>query len=209
MFFRPSPVSSYFLFTCYLTDDTCCFFYAIFWNQTKPVCYFARGWTRSHTQVMRPSSASTLIASTRRSSFMSFPQEHDATVTASYDRYLPRHFGASQSSSQRSAASRVPTLSKLGALGIGLTKLLADRDSDVGRDGIKETCCHDCESIVDSNTGFTEQSDFPSHALPRFWIAAQNTEYCGSKFLRLVYCCRFHSFLSLWISTFPEPLLLP
>ena len=39
------PVSSYFLSTCYFTDDTCCLSCAIDWNQTKPVCNSARGWT--------------------------------------------------------------------------------------------------------------------------------------------------------------------
>ena len=47
---------------------------------------------------------------------MSFPQEYDATITASEDLNLPRHSGAS-SSSQHSAASRVPPLLKLGSLG--------------------------------------------------------------------------------------------
>ena len=70
------PVSSYFLFTCYITDDTCCLSYAVDWNQTKPVCSFARGWTawpsgRSDpkTQVVSPSSSSMSAASTRRSTF--------------------------------------------------------------------------------------------------------------------------------------------
>ena len=39
------PVSSYFLFTCYLTDDTCFLSRAIDWNWTKLVCNSARGWT--------------------------------------------------------------------------------------------------------------------------------------------------------------------
>ena len=38
-------VCSYFLFTCILTDDTCCLSLAIDWNQTEPMCYFAREWT--------------------------------------------------------------------------------------------------------------------------------------------------------------------
>ena len=78
---------------------------------------------------------------------MSFPQEYDATITASEDLNLP---GAS-SSSQHSAASWVPTMSKLGALGASLTKVLADRDSVVGRTGIKETCADmDRETVVSS-----------------------------------------------------------
>ena len=81
---------------------------------------------------------------------MSFPQEYDATITASEDLNLPRHSGAS-SSIQHSAASRVPTLSKLGASGTGLTKVLADRDSVVGRTGIKETCADmDRDTVVSS-----------------------------------------------------------
>ena len=72
------------------------------------------------------------------------------TITASVALELPRRFGVSQSSSQRSAASRVHTLSKLGALETGLTKVLADRDSDVGRDGIKGTGAEMDREIVDS-----------------------------------------------------------
>ena len=48
---------------------------------------------------------------------MSFPQEYDVTITASVALELPRRFGASQSSSQRSAASRVHTMSKTWCIG--------------------------------------------------------------------------------------------
>ena len=64
-------------------------------------------------------------------------QKHE--ITASVDLNLPRHSGAS-SSSQHLAASKVSTLSKLGASGTSLPKVLADRDSVVGRTSIKETC---------------------------------------------------------------------
>ena len=69
---------------------------------------------------------------------MSFQQEYDATNTASEDLDFPRHSGAS--SSQHSAASRVPSLLKLGSLGTGLTKVLADYNSVSSRARIKETC---------------------------------------------------------------------
>ena len=70
---------------------------------------------------------------------VSFQQEYDATITASEDLDLPRHSGAS-SNSQHTAASRIPTLLKLGSLRTGLTKVLADYVSVASRTGIKDTC---------------------------------------------------------------------
>ena len=54
---------------------------------------------------------------------MSFQQEYQATITVSEDLSLPRHSGAS-SGSQQTAASRVTTLSKPGACGSCLTKVI-------------------------------------------------------------------------------------
>ena len=59
---------------------------------------------------------------------MSFQQEYDVTITASEDLNSPRHSRAS-SSSQHTAASRFPTLLKLGSSGTSLTKLAAENDS--------------------------------------------------------------------------------
>ena len=70
---------------------------------------------------------------------MSFQQEHDATITASEDLNLPRRSRAS-SSSQQTAASRVPTLLKLGSLGTRFTKVSAVYDPVASRSSIKETC---------------------------------------------------------------------
>ena len=84
---------------------------------------------------------------------MSFQQEYDATITASEDPNLPQHSGAS-SSSQHTAASRVPTLLKLGSSGTSLTNVLADFDSVACRTGIKETCADmDRETVVSSLFG--------------------------------------------------------
>ena len=81
---------------------------------------------------------------------MSFQQEYDATITASEDLDLPRYSGAS-SSSQHTAASTVPTLSKLGAIGTSLTNVLADRDSVLGSTGNEEICSDmDREIVVSS-----------------------------------------------------------
>ena len=95
---------------------------------------------RSQTQVMSPSSASMSVASTRRSQ-ISFQQEYDATITVPEDVILPRHSGAS-SSSQQTAANRVTTLSKLGALGTSSWNQLADYESVDSRNGIRETCAN-------------------------------------------------------------------
>ena len=79
---------------------------------------------------------------------MSFPQEYDATIAASEGLNLPRHSGAS-SSSQHTAASRVPTLLKLGSFRTGLRKVSADFDSVAGRTSIKETCADmDRETVL-------------------------------------------------------------
>ena len=84
---------------------------------------------------------------------MSFQQEYDATIAASEDLNLPRHSGAS-SSSQHTAASRVPTLLKLGSLGTGLTKVSADYASVASRTSIKETCAEmERETVVSSLFG--------------------------------------------------------
>ena len=63
---------------------------------------------------------------------MSFPQEYDATIAASEVSSLPRHSVAS-SSSQHSAASRVPALSRLGSVGTSSRKLVADYGDVVSR----------------------------------------------------------------------------
>ena len=70
---------------------------------------------------------------------MSFQLEYDATITASKDLDLPRHSGAS-SNSQHTAASRIPTLLKLGSSGTGLATVLADYHSVDSRNSIRETC---------------------------------------------------------------------
>ena len=81
---------------------------------------------------------------------MRFQQVHDATITASEDLDLLQHSGAS-SSSQHMAASRVPTLLKLGSSGTSHTKMLADYDYVASRTGIKETCVDvDREAVVSS-----------------------------------------------------------
>ena len=69
----------------------------------------------------------------------SVQQEYDATIAASEDLNLPRHSGAS-SSSQHTAASRVPTLWKLGSFGTGLRKVSADYDSVAMHQG--DLCGH-------------------------------------------------------------------
>ena len=70
------PDSSYFLLTCNLTDDTCCHLLRcrLESDQTRvqlrsEMDCLATWPVGSQTQVMSPSSASTLIASTRRSTF--------------------------------------------------------------------------------------------------------------------------------------------
>ena len=79
---------------------------------------------------------------------MSFQQEYDATIAASEDTNLPRHSVAS-SSSQHSAASSVPTLSKLGSVRTCSRKLLADFGAVVSRTCIQETCADmDRETVV-------------------------------------------------------------
>ena len=70
---------------------------------------------------------------------MGFQQEYRATIAASEDLNLRRHSGASRSS-QPTAASRVPTLLKLGSSGSSLTKVSVDYDSAASRTSIKETC---------------------------------------------------------------------
>ena len=81
---------------------------------------------------------------------MIFPQEYAATIIGEEDLNLPRHPGAS-SSSQHSAASRIPTLSKLGELGTSLTKVMANRDFVVEQYSNKETCADmDRETVVSS-----------------------------------------------------------
>ena len=55
-----------------------------------------------------------------------FPHEYDETIATTEDLDLPLHSGASSSSKHTAAASRVPTLSKLGSLGNSITQVLAD-----------------------------------------------------------------------------------
>ena len=128
---------------------------AINWNQTKPLCYSARGLAgpipnagykpkfcidvdSEHTPINLPSRN------------MSFQQEYDATIAASEDLNLPRHSVAS-SSSQHSAASTVPTLSKLGSVGTNSRKLVAEYGAVVSRTCIKETFADmDRETVVPS-----------------------------------------------------------
>ena len=84
---------------------------------------------------------------------MSFQQEYDATIIASEDLNVPRHSRAS-SSSQQTAASRVPTLLKLGSSGTSLTKVSAGYDSVASQTSIKETCADmDHETVVSSLFG--------------------------------------------------------
>ena len=79
---------------------------------------------------------------------MGCQQECAATIIGSEDPHFPRLLGAS-SSSQHSAASRIPTLSKLGELGTSLTKVMANRDFVVGTTGNNETCADmDRETVV-------------------------------------------------------------
>ena len=54
-----------------------------------------------------------------------FPREYDATIATTEDLDLPRHSEVSSSSKLQAAASRVPTVSKLGSLGNSLTQVLA------------------------------------------------------------------------------------
>ena len=68
------------------------------------------------------------------------PHDYDATVGTAENLDVPRHSGASSSSKHSAAASRVPTVSKLGSLGSSLTKVLADYDSVDSRNSIRETC---------------------------------------------------------------------
>ena len=118
------PVSSFLLITCCLTD-------ANDWNQIKPVCDSALGWTvwpsgrcDSETQVMNPSSASMVSSEHTPINLptrdMGFQQEYDATIAASEVLNLPCYSGAS-SSSQHTAASTVPT---------GIKQTCADMDGE-------------------------------------------------------------------------------
>ena len=90
---------------------------------------------------MSPSSASMSVASTRRSTFRpgTGVSSKSTTRRSPLPRtlILPQHSGAS-SSSKHAAASRVPTLLKLGSLGTSVTKVSADYDSVASRTGIKE-----------------------------------------------------------------------
>ena len=128
LFNVPSTPSSSCLLTVYYHTD------ATDWNQTLPVRDSALGWTvwpsgRSHPK---------------------HRAKYDATIVAYEDLNLPQHSGAS-SSSKHTAASTVPTLSKLGSLGTGLRKLSADYDSVASRTSIKETCADmDHETVVSS-----------------------------------------------------------
>ena len=74
---------------------------------------------RLQTQVMSPNSASMSVASTHRSTSptrnMCFQQEYDAMIATTEDLGAPRQSGASSSSKHTAAASRVPTVSKLGS----------------------------------------------------------------------------------------------
>ena len=125
------PVSSYFLITYCLTDTTYCLSYATDGSQSETPVLLRSGVdslaTRSirlQTQVMSPSSASMSIASTRRSTFRPETcvsrkrktRQSPLPRTLIYLHILLRHSGAS-SRSQHSAASRVPTVLKLGSLG--------------------------------------------------------------------------------------------
>ena len=82
------------------------------------------------------------------SSSRNFPHDYEAT---------PRHSGGS-SSSQHTAASRVPTLLKLGSLGTSLPKVSADYDSVASGTSIKETCADmDRETVVSSLFGYVSK----------------------------------------------------
>ena len=130
------PISSYFLFTCDLTDNTHCHTYAINWKQTTTLRYFAgEGPNTSYEPKLAEKkfcididSEHTPINLPRG---MIFPQEYAATIIGLEDLNLPRHPGPS-SSSQHSAASRIPTLSKLCELGTSATMVMANRDFVVG-----------------------------------------------------------------------------
>ena len=105
-------VSSYFLFTNYVTDATD-------WNQIKPLCSFVRGWTASPSgrsdpkpQVTSPSSASMSVASTLRSTFLPEKSISRWSTTlrspASKDLNLPQHSGASSTSQHTAARQSSP-----------------------------------------------------------------------------------------------------
>ena len=125
------PVSSCFLITYCLTDTTYCLSYATDRNQSETPVLLRSGvdrlaiWPiRLQTQVMSPSSASMSVASRRRSTFRpetwvsrkSTTRRSPLPRTLIYLHILLRHSRAS-SSSQHSAASRVPTVFKLVSLG--------------------------------------------------------------------------------------------
>ena len=81
---------------------------------------------------------------------MSFQQEYDATITASEGLNLPRHSGSS-TSSQHTAASRVPTLLSKVHWGLASRKC---RRITILLTSIKETCADmDSETVVSSLFG--------------------------------------------------------
>ena len=137
------PISSYFLITYCLTDATD-------WNQMNPLCTSALGGPSGQLAHPIPNTScetkfcidvsgehTPTNLPTRN---MSCQQEYDATITASEDPNLPRHSGAS-SSSQHPAASRVPTLLKLGSFGTSLTTS-ADYDYVASRTASRDLCGH-------------------------------------------------------------------
>ena len=70
-----------------------------------------------------------------------FPHDYDATTVATTEELdVPRHSGASRCSQHTEAASKVPTVSKLGPFGNGLWKQLADYESVDSRSSVRETC---------------------------------------------------------------------
>ena len=78
-------------------------------------------------------------------------------MVATEEPDVPRHSGASSSSQHTAAASRVPTVLKLGSLGNSLWTQLADYEAVDSRHGIRETCADpDRETAV--STPFRSES---------------------------------------------------
>ena len=158
------PASSYFLITCCLILITYCLPDATDWNQKTPCATPPWGGMSGHLADPTPdtsyepkfcidvSSEHTPI--NLPDSNRNFPHENDATIVATTeDLDLSRHSKTS-SSSQHTAASRVPTLLKLVSLGTSLTKVSADYDSVASLTGIKETCADvDRETVVSNLFG--------------------------------------------------------
>ena len=123
---------------------------------------------------------------------VSFPEEYDATIAASEDPNKPRQSLAS-SSSQHSAASIVPTLSKIGSVGISYRKLVADHGAVVSRTCIKETCADmDRETVVSKGKRDRDQNVVQSlrgmQNLPKFLERKAEVAVRGEKLAQQ----RFH-----------------